>query len=296
MRLAVGIRHALRLAIMLTLAALVSGLALLMDVANAQEPRLQYGDRVSGEIAAGSAPDVWRDDGGAGARVTVRLERLDGDAALALRVRDSTGAVALEVAWPGSDEPVSEATLRLASGGEHAIEVSAGQGAGTYALSLILAQPGSATGRADIALSYGQTIEGELLDAAAVDAWSFRGEAGDVIDVTLAPLNQASRPRVALVSPTGTTLASGTDLLAVRLPMGGTYTLDVRLVDGPTGAYRLALRLRSSPLVDTEFLAAPLDAGASLVRRTLTVAPTSSGAARNSVSTSGELRSRSASR
>lgn len=258
----------------LALLALVVGLALSASEIGAQDLRVQYGDRVTGEIATGSAPDVWRFDGGAGDRVTVRLERIDGNLVPALTVRDPAGELALDVAWLGSDEPVSEATLRLASGGEHAIEVRAGQGAGTYALSLILARPGSAAGRADIALSYGQTVEGELADTAAVDAWSFRGEAGDVIDAVLTPLEGETRPRVALISPTGTTVATGTTLSAVRLPMGGTYTLDVRLADGVAGAYRLALRLRNSATVDTGFLAAPLELGVPVGGRLTSDAPT----------------------
>src|SRR5690606_16574424 len=104
----------------LALLALVVGLALSASEIGAQDLRVQYGDRVTGEIATGSAPDVWRFDGGAGDRVTVRLERIDGNLVPALTVRDPAGELALDVAWLGSDEPVSEATLRLASGGEHA--------------------------------------------------------------------------------------------------------------------------------------------------------------------------------
>lgn len=257
---------------LVTLALLVS-VAWRVGSAGAQEPRLQYGDRVTGEIAAGSGPDVWQFGGGAGDRVTIRLERLDGDVVPGLRVRNAADQIVLDIGWPESSEPGSEVTLRLETGGEHAIEVSARQGAGTYALSLILAQAGSADARLDIALSYGQTIEGELSGADDFDAWSFRGEAGDVVDAMLAPADDVSRPVVTLVSPTGSTLAAGATLSAVRLPMGGIYTLDVRAADDAVGAYRLALRLRSSPVADTEFLAAPLELGMPLRGRLTSDAP-----------------------
>src|SRR5690606_33258418 len=153
-------------------------------------------------------------------------------------------------------ELVAEAEVRLAAGGEHTLEVSARQGTGTYALSLILAQAGSAATRADIALSYGQSVEAKLTVDNPFDAWSFRGEVGEVVDAFLTPLTEGFNPHLALISPTGTTLGTGATPSAVRLPMGGIYTLDVRAPDGSTGTYRLALRLRSSPVDDTTFDAA----------------------------------------
>ena len=257
----------------LVLLLVIACVLMLASHTRAQAPQLQYGDRVTGEIAAGSTPDSWHFGGGKDDRVAIRLERLEGDVILALRMRDSSGQIVLDIAWPSSEELVAEAEVRLAAGGEHTLEVSARQGTGTYALSLILAQAGSAATRADIALSYGQSVEAKLTVDNPFDAWSFRGEVGEVVDAFLTPLTEGFNPHLALISPTGTTLGTGATPSAVRLPMGGIYTLDVRAPDGSTGTYRLALRLRSSPVDDTTFDAAALDLSTPLRGRLTSDAP-----------------------
>lgn len=275
MRGIMPIKTTLRLCALLALLGLLSGALLLAHRAGAQEPRLQYGDRVEDEIGASGAADVWRFSGGAGDRVTIRVERLEGDFAPGLTVRDPQGVALLDVTWPESDAPVSEATLRLADGGAHEIEIRAQPGgAGRYALTLILAQTGSAAGRQDVALSYGQSVAGSLSEASPQAAWSFRGEPGDVVDVALAPEDGAFQPWVTLVSPTGSAVAAGRALSAVRLPMGGIYTIDVRAAESAAGTYRLDLRLRSSPAIDTSFVVAPLEPGVPARGRLTVDAPT----------------------
>lgn len=269
------IRITFKLGLLLTMLGLLSSALAFAHRTLAQELRLQYGDRVEGEIGAASTADVWRFSGGAGDRVTIRVERLDDSFAPALTVRDSKSVALLDVTWAAAGAPVSEATLRLAQGGVHEIEVRAQPGgAGRYALSLILTQAGATAGRQDVALSYGQQVTGSLSEALPQAAWSFRGEPGDVIDLALAPDSGAFQPLATLISPTGSTVASGTAMSAVRLPMGGIYTIDVRATDSTSGTYRLDLRLRSSPVVDTGFVAAPLDLGVPARGRLTVDAPT----------------------
>lgn len=263
------IANRIRLWMLLLTTWAVFGAALAWRVAVAQDLRLQYGDRVQGEIGAAPAADIWHFSGGTGDRVTIRIERVEGDLVPSLLVRAPDGQIVLDVPWPQSDATLFETTLRLASGGEHTIEVHARQNtAGRYALSLTLAQAGAAA-RRDVALSYGQTVEGDLIDPMAQDVWSFRGEPGDVVDVTVTPSDGTFRPEVTLFSPTGSVVATtggagsaaGAGLSAARLPLGGTYTVSVRPADARTGAYRLAVYLRSSSRVDTGFVPMPLEVG-----------------------------------
>jgi len=259
----------IRLWLLLLAAGAALGATLAWRVTLAQDLRLQYGDRVQGEIGSTPAADTWRFSGGASDRVTIRVERIEGDLVPSLLVRDPGGQVVLDLPWPLSDSTHFETTVRLANGGEHTIELRARQNtAGRYALSLILAQAGTAA-RRDVALSYGQTVEGDLIDPMAQDVWSFRSEPGDVVDVTVIPSGGTFRPEVTLFSPTGSVVATtggagstaGAGLSAVRLPLGGTYTVAVRPADARTGAYRLTVHLRSSSRVDTGFVPMPLELG-----------------------------------
>jgi hypothetical protein len=119
-------------------------------------------------------------------------------------------------------------------------------------LSTVFAQAGGS-------IAYGETVTGNITDAEPVQAWTFEGQAGDVVTITMDATELASGgldSYLQLLSPAGEILIENDDASATTvnaaivdftLPEDGTYTINATrfgLETGlATGEYELTLLL-----------------------------------------------------
>ncbi len=102
-------------------------------------------------------------------------------------------------------------------------------------------------------LVFGGFATGVLAPSSDTDAYSIEVEAGQLITVSVLPLEAGLRPIVDLKGLGGTTLATGTALAAgqqavvqvIPAPVTGNYTITVRSADATAGSYAVAVYLNS---------------------------------------------------
>ncbi len=108
-------------------------------------------------------------------------------------------------------------------------------------------------------ITYGQTIQGKIDGATPQAFYTFNGNAGDIIAVSVLGISESLQPTVALFGPSGQLAFSNGDIftaistdasLSYRIPSTGAYTIIVSGAPGTTGAFVLALQ-NSTPAVST---------------------------------------------
>ncbi len=226
---------------------------------SAQGSRLAYGDTVSGTVDSGEDVETWQFDGLRDDVVRVQVTRTSGDLIPELTLTDPDGVLLVNLEWPDQGPATAQFSASLRQSGAHTLTIGgSGDTTGAYSLSLELQQ--AATRFEDGVIAYGRTVSGEISDTSFRQVWSFRGSPGDVIDVTMQATSGDLDSFVSLLSPEGDVLYTadtggvGQDaaLLAVKLPLAGTYSIAARRAGdelgerGTTsGTYYLTLTLRS---------------------------------------------------
>lgn len=121
------------------------------------------------------------------------------------------------------------------------------------ALSLVAALPVAAQGGKSIPINLGDTVTGEITDQAFEQLYSFEGEAGTTIDISLIADDYGFDAYLYLLDSTGATIAENDDFdgldsrIMIELPATDTYTIIASRRDGRSGdgvgTYSLTVQL-----------------------------------------------------
>jgi hypothetical protein len=204
---------------------------------------------VQGLLTEAAPQQAWTYDAEAGATLTFSAidATLSGVLDVGLRVLAPDGTeIAFNDDQPGTDlfNPTdAQMTLTTASAGTHTVIVERVNGEGVYALGV--SQPQAFDLRED-----GVTrLDGALDDVFPSQRWTFTGEAGTTLTVTMQSPTGLLDPLLRLYDAEGALLAENDDaddpelgvnaqLTSVRLPADGVYTLEAARFEG-TGEYEL---------------------------------------------------------
>ncbi len=224
---------------------------------------ISLGETVTGQITNTAYQQDWTFDGVAGDMITITMNRTSGDLDCYLSLLDSAG---LEIASnddatvPQLNSLDSQISLSLPVTGRYTIRAtrysgSSGSSTGTYALSMNAGSPFADA----MPISINQTVTGEITNAAFGQAWSFTGEAGQIVVITMRATSGDLDTTLYLLSEDGTELAYNDDaedasvggynsqIVRYILPVSGTYYIYATRYGGGTGssigAYELTLAL-----------------------------------------------------
>ena len=219
---------------------------LALSRAQLQERPVTRGQTASGELTEDTPVALWTFEGVAGEAVEVAItgEGQGGN----LRASFFAPGDLLITQGQSAASPPSvrlRSSVLPANGTYWVIVQSVGGYVGQYTVAVNQAE--SQVG----AIAYGQTVTGELTDAELEQRWTFEGQAGDVINVSMVTLGgNLTDTYLDLYGPNGEWLFSdddsGGNLSALirdfNLPYTGTYEIAAgSFSDSQTGPYELAL-------------------------------------------------------
>lgn len=212
--------------------------------------QIAYGDVATGSISNVQPERIFTFAGNRGDVITIRLERQSGDLDTVLALLDSAGhELAMNDDAPGpvpSDSRIEQ--FRLPASGMYTIVATRFQrGAGTTSGEFMLTlrrieMPVGATPTpaGPQRIAYGQTVVGVINDSSPVVAYTFSGQQGEVVRISLARLNPADSldPYLRLMDTAGHELAANDDapspadptttnaqISGFRLPATGEYVI-----------------------------------------------------------------------
>lgn len=240
---------------------LMGGLAVLIGMltwrVDAQENPLELDTPVSAVLETGTVSrwqfEAYRDD-----VITLSVNRAEGDLIPILSLLDSDEQLQAQLQADANGN--ATLTYRIPRFGQYIVEISPHLATtGSFNLTLALAESGRrAFEQGNI--EYGQPAVQNLDDEIPYHVWTFEGENGQAVDITVTVLEGDLQPVIALTSPGGIILGrveaqideNRGRLLAVRLPGDGAYEVLVRRAganfgfDGNSaGRYRLEVTLRN---------------------------------------------------
>jgi hypothetical protein len=204
---------------------------------------IEYGDTLLGEIQAGDE-DWWHFEGEAGDSVVISMTGLGDFDDTYLELYDA------ERNWLTSDDDGGDGFSARISGyilpetGEYYIAASGfGSNYGQYELAL------DSVEAEELIISYGEMLYGELTESVRQQFWSFEGEAGDEISISMEGLGLFNDTVLELYGPNGERLTydddSGQGLFALIsgffLPETGSYRILARAYGSDIGEYTLTL-------------------------------------------------------
>jgi hypothetical protein len=219
---------------------------------------ITYGQTVSGQIVGFDYSDTWTFQGTGGDVVTLTMIATSGGLDSYLTLRDPSGfdLATDDDSYGNLNSQIASYTLPAT--GTYTIIASrysgsSGSSSGTYQLTMTLggtgATPGAVTGGGPI--SYGQTVSGLIDSFDTSDEWTFQGNVGDVITVSM--LGSGVDSYLILRDPQGIELITDDDsggnlnslISGYTLPSSGTYTIVAtrfgQATGGSTGSYTLTL-------------------------------------------------------
>jgi len=130
-----------------------------------------------------------------------------------------------------------------------------------FAIAIILVSLSSQAWASNPNLPFGQTTTGNIGSVAQINAYSFSGTAGEVVDLTMVTTSGTLSPKIQLYTSSGTLLATADDTFegsctggltvemnTIMLPSTGGYIVDVSdCSDTNTGNYVLYLQSTNEP-------------------------------------------------
>ncbi len=216
-----------------------------------QDVFLNRAGTVTGQFRDGVAVHSWLFEGQAGQDVALSLAPLYGPLSVSLSVLAPDGTLLFTDAIEEQTRIFTTGMLTLPVSGTYVLRLEAlGLMPGVvYRLTLLPNVPASHLET----IAAGEDRIGSIAAARAYERWQFTAPAGMVIDVRVVRIGGNLTPTVALLSPTGRSLAEGyaigdaqAAITRYTLPETGDYTLVVSReggVQGTTGgSYRLMLR------------------------------------------------------
>ncbi len=221
---------------------------------------IEFGDVVTGALAGESTSYTF--EGSAGDAVSITAESEDFDAFLTLS--DAAGNTLTTDDDSGGNLNARIENFILPADGTYTINVSSFSvgASGSFTLSLAsgstTVEPTPLPGGGDIAL--GDRVSGELSGGSETVRYTFQGEVGQTVTITLT--SEDFDTFVRLEDPDGFELISDDDgagsldsrITAYALPANGLYTIVVESYDGAGGSFVLTLaaaQLESIALGDT---------------------------------------------
>jgi hypothetical protein len=211
---------------------------------------IAFGMEVSSEIAT-NAEHEWVFNGVAGQDVTIILKALNEqlDVILALRGPDGRELLVLDEGFAGDAEIVSGFELPVTGNYHIMARGFAGHG-GTY--SLTLDEGGESTANFHDAgdLANGERRR-EFLQEDEAHAWFFNGEAGDMVTISVVPIEPELDLDIWLLDPElnelvmqDASLSGGSEVIEFELVTAGQHLVLVREFFGETGEYEILLEIQ----------------------------------------------------
>jgi|GEM_PF-5042759 len=231
---------------------------------------IEYGQAIISEISGESFQQDWMFTGNAGDAVTITMIDTTRDDTLDpyLILLDSTGAqlITNDDAQDTTVGPLNAQIVNfvLPDDGTYTIRATRfaqelGTSFGSYTLTLDLATLGTSTTGG--AITYGQTVSGLITDSVFQQDWTFTGQAGDTITITMIDTSEATPldSYLLLLDGAGNILIENDDgpaevvgplnamIAGFTLPASSTYTIRAarfgQAEGSSTGAYDLTLIL-----------------------------------------------------
>jgi hypothetical protein len=207
---------------------------------------IQPGEVMGGVLPPGGT-DIWSFDALEGQYVTVWLDAVDVDVLdTYLELHDEGGLLVAEDDDGGEQTNSAIVDFAVTISGTYYIHAMPLQGEGDYMLRLELAEEPSGGGE----IGYGEVVEG-MLAGGGEHAWTFDGEAEDVVTIAMGVVDGALDCYLGLYDPDDVLLTydddSGvkTDALIeyYTLPEQGSYRIAASNVSDEPGSYGLTLAL-----------------------------------------------------
>ncbi len=204
---------------------------------------IELDETVEGQLRSNRTVDIWTLELAEPTIVTIDLIAVDDDFDPFLEVWSTDGG---QIAFDddGGDGFNSRLQWLELDAGSYQVHASAYSGNGDYTLSVReSALPAAET------IEYGQTVEGEITLDMPQQWWDFRGQAGDMVDISMIGYGNLNDTFLELYSPDGEWLIadddSGAELFALisgyMLPESGTYRIVARAFGEDVGPYDLTL-------------------------------------------------------
>ncbi len=221
---------------------------------------IQIGQTVTGQITNAAYQQDWAFEGAAGDMVTITMVGTNDDLDPYLTLLDSAGmelAYNDDSALPLRRSLDSQLTFVLPASGRYIIRASryaGSDGSSSGAYSLTLSAGGPFTNATPI--SFNQTVTGEITNETYRQIWSFEGQAGQVVIITMRTTSGDLDPTLTLLDGTATQLAYNDDaedpnvgsynaqIARFTLPQTATYYILAASYGGQggsTGTYELTL-------------------------------------------------------
>jgi hypothetical protein len=207
-------------------------------------------------ITSNTPVEFWVFNAKAGNVVQITGKRLSSDLRLDVALYGPAGYIASATAGPdGSGENVTLGPVRLSEEGAYTLVVTRwlgtlGKTGGRY--SLTLSYPSGVSGSAGGFIPiYNRPVTGGIGADDTEDAWTFDGQAGDIVNVRTTRLDGDLSPAIKLIAPDGKTEVATaqaspekTDEALISgsiLPVTGRYTISIGRNGNSTGGYRLVV-------------------------------------------------------
>lgn len=204
---------------------------------------------VRGEVKAGTLYQAWTFTANSGQVYGMSVVALDGDARPGMMLLDQDGAVLAQSFDPADSSNylmyrfATSATFRLVislnAGGRYNLWITPLTGIND---TLPVVLPGQA-------MSYGQTVTGELLDPGDSRLYVFYGRSGDTITARAVVTQGSIAPTISLATANGDVLAeeripdAAASIAGYTLPANGLFQLRIALGASSAGKGRFALNL-----------------------------------------------------
>jgi hypothetical protein len=213
-----------------------------------QPETITYGDSVEASISNNTPYGLYTFEGQPGERIILSMIAADSGLDPRLQLYSPQGE---QIAYDDDSGSGLNAAIQvtLTTEGLYTILALPYSGSGGYTLTLELTPP-------PMPITLGSEVTGELSDTHPSDVWSFEGQAGDIILISMEATSGYLEPGIELLGPNGILLAvahpdyATTSTIASTLqvlPQTGIYTLVAESLLYSTGSYRLSVRLAPPP-------------------------------------------------
>lgn len=230
-----------------------------------EQVTIGYGQSLDGTLTSNDAAAEYSFEGQQGELVTITLTSSDFDAYLTLQLADGPGGELIDDDDSAGNLNARIEDFELPATGTYLIRAGSygGGAAGSYNLTLESASgqvQTTATPQPDTTpiaqngdlLAYGANIDGTLTEGATSATYTFEGQAGDRVTITLtspdfdAYLRLSPRGGAALIEDDDSAGNLNARIQDFDLPSAGVYIIEVSSLSGVIGEYSLTLEGESS--------------------------------------------------
>jgi hypothetical protein len=230
-------------------AALILILCLLLSLPLLAQQPLTYGQPVTGNLTGTTTEQTWTLDAETADRITIEVERTDGNLIPTLFLRDANGADLVQSY--GADETEARAVIEdftLPDAGTYEVvvgrEVEETEGGYSLTLTLVASAAEGAENASEIeSIVYNEPFENTITPDHWYHRYNLQTDAADAIRIDVERLNGTLVPQIELLDASGQPLQTGyasssndTASLNATLPAPGSYTVVITRERGFNGA------------------------------------------------------------